>query len=107
LVASGLPPELVARRLNTCDIAVRYHLVHAVALLALAMAPAHWARWQRGLAVLLFLVGLGLFCGILYAQSIGGLKSFNLVVPFGGMSFIAGWLAIAMASFSRIQPPGP
>ncbi len=101
LAAEGLEPEIVAKRLNTCDIAVRYHLVHAVALLGLAAMPFDFAGRRRGLAALLFVIGLCLFCGILYAQAIAGLKGFNLVVPLGGLSFILGWLVIASLAFAR------
>ncbi|MCC6511601.1 MAG: DUF423 domain-containing protein [Pirellulaceae bacterium] len=95
LVERGLSPEVVAKKLNTCDIAVRYHLLHAAALLALAAAPSNWAPKRRSLSAIFFLFGLGMFCGILYAQSMGTLVGLNLVVPFGGLSFILGWLCLA------------
>ena len=101
LVESGLSPELVAKKLNTCEIAVRYHLIHAVALLALAAAPAQVAPRLRGLAAFFFLTGLGMFCGVLYAQAIVGLVGFNLVVPLGGLAFILGWVVIAGTALVR------
>lgn len=101
LIASGLSSFEVAKKLATCDVAVRYHLVHAVALLALAAAPSAWVPKRRSVAAVLFLAGLGMFCGILYAQAIGGLVGFNLVVPAGGMCFILGWIAVATTAFAR------
>lgn len=98
LVERGLPTELVARRLNAAEIAVRYHLIHAVALLALAAPSPTVAPWGRAAAALFFLLGLVMFCGVLYAQSMGNLKGFNLVVPLGGLSFIIGWLVTAVAA---------
>ncbi len=106
LTASGMEPEIVAKKLNTCDIAVRYHMAHAVALLALAAPPRTFAPKRRTLATLFFLLGLGLFCGILYAQAMAGLVGMNLVVPFGGVSFIAGWIVLATCAFTS-QPPEP
>ncbi len=103
LTAAGLDPEVVAKRLNTCDIAVRYHLIHAVALLGLAVAPVGFAKRGRVVSAAFFVLGLLLFCGILYAQAIGGMKGFNLVVPFGGLSFILGWLVIATFAFHRVE----
>lgn len=101
LMKAGLSPEAVAKKLATCEIAVRYHLIHAVALLALSAAPANFAPLARGLAALFFLFGLGMFCGVLYAQSIAGLVGLNLIVPLGGLSFILGWVAIALAALSK------
>ena len=101
LVAEGLTAELVAKRLNSCDIAVRYHLVHAVALLALAAVPAGLAPRRINVAVGFFVLGLAFFCGILYCQAIAGLKGFNLVVPLGGLSFIVGWLTVASLAFQK------
>lgn len=103
LMADGLDPEAVAKRLNTCDVAVRYHLIHAVAMLALAVAPIGFAKRSRWVAAAFFLAGLTMFCGILYAQAIGGLNGFNLVVPLGGLSFILGWLVIATLAFHPVE----
>jgi uncharacterized membrane protein YgdD (TMEM256/DUF423 family) len=103
LLERGLAPELVAKKLNTCDIAVRYHLIHAVALLALAAAPATWAPRRRAAAAIFFVLGLGLFCGILYAQAIAGLSGMNGIVPLGGVSFIIGWLVTATVAFGRAR----
>lgn len=98
LLERGLSPEQVAKKLSTAEIAVRYHLIHAVALLALAAPAATVAPWGRAAAALFFVLGLVLFCGVLYAQSMAGLKGFNLIVPLGGLSFIIGWLLIAVSA---------
>ena len=100
LLADGLSAEQVAKKLATCDVAVRYHLTHAVALLALSAAPAAWSPRRRTVAAALFLLGLAMFCGVLYAQAIGGLVGFNLVVPIGGLCFILGWLTVALVAFT-------
>lgn len=101
LLERGLSPEQVAKKLNTADIAVRYHLVHAVALLALAAPAATVAPRRRAAAAVFFLLGLAMFCGILYAQSIGSLVGLNLVVPLGGICFILGWLITAAAALGK------
>ncbi len=104
LLSMGLEPDQVAQKLETCDIAVRYHLIHAVALLGLAVAPLGFAMRRRALAAVMFVVGLLLFCGVLYLQAIAGLKGFNLIVPLGGLSFIIGWLVVASCGFGRDVP---
>ena len=101
LLERGLSPDQVAKKLNTADIAVRYHLIHAVALLALAAPAATVAPKRRAAAAIFFLLGLGMFCGILYAQSIGTLVGLNLIVPLGGLSFIVGWLITATTALGK------
>src|SRR5688572_22462901 len=105
LAEDGFSPEEVSKKLATCDVAVRYHLTHAVALLALSAAPNTWSPKRRGLAAVFFVLGLGMFCGTLYAQSILGLKGFNLVVPLGGLCFILGWLTVALSSWTQPRSP--
>lgn len=100
LLERGLSAEQVAKKLDTADIAVRYHLIHAVALLALAAPAATVAPRRRAAAAVFFLLGLAMFCGILYAQSIGTLVGLNLIVPLGGLSFIIGWLITASSALS-------
>lgn len=99
LLARGLTAEVVAKRLNTCDIAVRYHLIHAVALLALSLASHACEPKTRTVAAIFFLLGLAMFCGVLYAQAIAGLVGFNLIVPLGGLCFIIGWLCVSLTGF--------
>lgn len=100
LLDRGLTAEVVAKKLDTCDIAVRYHLIHAVALLALSLASPACAPKMRTVAAVFFLLGLAMFCGVLYAQAIAGLVGFNLVVPLGGLSFIIGWLCVSLTAFA-------
>lgn len=67
-----------------------YHLVHAVVLLALglyARATSHAVGWPAGL----FLAGVVLFSGSLYAMAITGFTRLGPVTPIGGVCFLAGW----------------
>jgi uncharacterized membrane protein YgdD (TMEM256/DUF423 family) len=43
----------------------------------------------------LFLAGILLFCGSLYALAITGAKWLGAITPFGGLAFLAGWLWLA------------
>lgn len=85
------------------DIALRYHAWHAVAVLAVALwAPARTAaRWLRGGALALFLIGTILFSGSLYRMALTDLPLFAGAAPVGGASFILGWLVLAGAGFVR------
>jgi uncharacterized membrane protein YgdD (TMEM256/DUF423 family) len=96
--AHGLRARLDARGLEVWETAVRYHLVHAIALLALALSP-HAAQLRT--AGWLFAAGIALFSGSLYALALGGPRLLGPVTPLGGLALIAGWLWIARAALSR------
>jgi len=96
--AHGLRARLDARSLEVWETAVRYHLVHAVALLALALSPYAASLRTAGW---LFAAGIALFSGSLYALALGGPRLLGPVTPLGGLAFIAGWLWIARAALSR------
>jgi uncharacterized membrane protein YgdD (TMEM256/DUF423 family) len=71
--------------------AVLYHLVQAVALLALS----GWRPVPR-LAFSLILGGVTLFSGSLYALALTNLKWFGAITPLGGLGMLSGWLALAL-----------
>ena len=95
--AHGLQQRLAPDRLDVFQTGVRYHLVHALALLAVGLL----AR-QGGLVspwpARLFLVGLVLFSGSLYALALGAPRGLGLVTPLGGLLLIAGWVSLALAA---------
>jgi uncharacterized membrane protein YgdD (TMEM256/DUF423 family) len=89
-----LPPDLLA----TFETAARYEMYHALGLAAAAWAAtrfpgaaASWAGW-------LFAAGTLLFSGSLYALALGGALWLGAVTPFGGVAFVAGWIALAWAA---------
>ena len=85
-----LSPEM----LNIFEVGVRYHLYHALALLAVAWATT---RWPGGLLVAagwLFIVGTIIFSGSLYLLSLTGLRWFGAITPIGGTVFLLGWLCL-------------
>lgn len=94
-------PEVQAnirKRLANFETAVRYQMWHAIALVGVAAVAA----WRNGTAVkvagICFLVGIALFCGMLYYWVFGGPQVLVHIVPFGGVSFIIGWLALALSA---------
>jgi uncharacterized membrane protein YgdD (TMEM256/DUF423 family) len=74
--------------------AVLYHLVHAVALLALAgWRDAHGGPGAR--VAVAWIAGIVLFSGSIYALSLGGPRFLGPVTPLGGLALLAGWLLLA------------
>jgi uncharacterized membrane protein YgdD (TMEM256/DUF423 family) len=69
-----------------------YQLIHALAILWLGCARGKYlpaARW-------LFLAGTVLFCGTLYLKAVAGWDGLVRLAPFGGVSFMLGWLVIVL-----------
>ncbi|WP_250623771.1 DUF423 domain-containing protein [Pinirhizobacter soli] len=77
---------------------VDYHLWHALAL-GVAVAGGE-GRW-RAAAAWLFFAGVVLFSGSLYALALGAPRLVGVVTPFGGLAFIAGWIALAVSMKAR------
>ncbi len=84
-------PEILA----VFETGVRYHLIHALALLAVAWASTRWASAAIRVAGWLFVAGILLFSGSLYALTLTGVREFGAITPFGGVAFILGWLLLA------------
>ena len=84
-----LAPELLA----AWQTGVLYHLLHSVALLALALFASASGRSVR-LPALLFSAGIALFSGSLYLLSAAGQRWAGPLTPLGGLCFIAGWLSL-------------
>jgi uncharacterized membrane protein YgdD (TMEM256/DUF423 family) len=97
--AHGLAQQLDAHALGIFETGARYHMYHALAmgLSALAMqgTAARTATWS----VALFLTGIILFSGSLYALAMTGQRAFAFVTPVGGVSFLAGWVLLALAAW--------
>jgi uncharacterized membrane protein YgdD (TMEM256/DUF423 family) len=87
-------------RLAWWETGARYHLIHALAVgLLAAIVPA-----RAKLTAALFVAGVVLFSGSLYALALTGTRALGMVTPFGGLSFLAGWLVLGMAALSRSAP---
>ena len=87
------------------EIAVRYHLVHlsALGLAALLGSLVPQMARRAGIAGALFLAGMALFCGSLYAKGIGLGDFTNPTAPTGGFLLMAGWLALAWAGLGLVK----
>ncbi|WP_136810627.1 DUF423 domain-containing protein [Desulfosediminicola flagellatus] len=78
--------------------ATRYQFYHGLALLGVAIALHIWKGQQTllNLAGFCFIAGVLLFSGSLYLMAFSGISA-GYITPFGGMAFLAGWLAMALA----------
>lgn len=93
--AHALKGRLDDERLRIYHTAVQYQMFHTVATIAAVMlwrlklgdALAMTAAW-------LFLVGMVVFSGSLYALAVSGRKALGAVTPVGGLLFLAGWFVL-------------
>jgi uncharacterized membrane protein YgdD (TMEM256/DUF423 family) len=97
--AHALKAQVGPEALAVWETAVRYQLVHALALLALAQAAQVWPPRPVRIAGLLWVIGTVLFSGSLYALVLSGVRTLGWVTPFGGAALIAGWAALAWAAW--------
>jgi uncharacterized membrane protein YgdD (TMEM256/DUF423 family) len=101
LSKQGLAEADVLKRLDQCEVAVRYHMIHVVALLALGASTSRRAATTKRLAAIFLLLGMSLFCGGLYSMVYLGEMGHWAIVPAGGACFIIGWLTVAFSAFSK------
>ena len=98
--AHGLRGRLSPEALATFETGARYHMYHALALLAVAWASARWPGGATSAAGWLFVAGTVLFSGSLYLLAVTGLRALGAITPLGGLAFIAGWIALAWAAWA-------
>jgi uncharacterized membrane protein YgdD (TMEM256/DUF423 family) len=97
--AHAMRTRVAPEMLVVFETGVRYHLVHVLALLAAGWAAARWRSPAATAAGWLFVAGILLFSGSLYALALTGVRALGLVTPVGGGAFILGWIALAWAAW--------
>lgn len=98
LLKGRLEPEMA----TVWQTAVTYQAWHALALMGMGSLLAHWPG-KRGFAIAawLFLAGIVLFSGSLYALALTGVRGLGAVTPLGGAAFLAGWAVLAWSAWKR------
>lgn len=95
----ALEGRIPTERLETFELAARYQIYHALALLAVAWATTRWPGATAAAAGWSLVLGTLLFSGSLYGLSLGAPRWFAFVTPFGGLSFLIGWALLAWAAW--------
>jgi uncharacterized membrane protein YgdD (TMEM256/DUF423 family) len=96
--AHALRGRLAADDLAVFETADRYQMNHAITLVALAGWLDEGIRPALEWAARLFVIGVLLFSGSLYALAFAGPRWLGMITPIGGAAFIGGWLALATAA---------
>ena len=98
--AHGLKETLESHGgVSVWETASHYHLLHAVALYAIAQGGP-----KRRKAWVLLMVGTVIFSGSLYGLAIGGPRWLGPVTPLGGLAMVLGWGALALPEAKATKP---
>ncbi|MCY3802860.1 MAG: DUF423 domain-containing protein [Gammaproteobacteria bacterium] len=96
--AHALRPAWPEYRYSIFQIAVDYHLYHALGLVVIGILIAqHSDRGLLRIAAAVMLAGIILFCGSLYFLSLTELAWSGRITPFGGVAFIISWVLVMTA----------
>jgi len=95
--AHGLRDKLPENLLNAFQTGVQYQLWHTAALIGIALLLL---RWPEGTLFKvsggLFVAGILLFSGSLYALALSGIGKLGIITPFGGVAFLLAWLCLGV-----------
>lgn len=98
--AHALREKVSERMLEIFETGTRYQMYHALALLLVALLMTRLETPPITLLVSgwLFIIGVVIFSGSLYAITFSGIKSLGAIAPLGGISLMAGWTALAISA---------
>ena len=93
--AHGLEPVVGEGAMEWFKTGHSYHMWHGLGLLMLLVLPIS-AQAKHRLGIL-NLVGTFFFAGSLYLMTVTGIRWLGAITPIGGVTWIAGWVALAVA----------
>jgi uncharacterized membrane protein YgdD (TMEM256/DUF423 family) len=97
--AHALEDRLVGDSLQMWETGARYHMYHALAILAVGLLRRRSAAPGLKASAALFGIGIGLFSGSLYFLALSDLKMVGILTPVGGLAFLGGWIAFAAGAW--------
>jgi uncharacterized membrane protein YgdD (TMEM256/DUF423 family) len=95
--AHGLKSRVTPDMLANFETGARYHMYHALALLAVAWLATQRPSGLADAAGWCFLIGIIIFSGSLYALVLTGMTKLGMITPIGGTLLIVGWVLLAAA----------
>ena len=97
--AHGLRARLTPEMMAVFETGVRYHMYHALAILAVGLIIPTMGGWLIRTAGWAFAAGIVLFSGSLYALALTGVTTLGMITPLGGLAFLIGWAFLVFAAF--------
>jgi uncharacterized membrane protein YgdD (TMEM256/DUF423 family) len=99
--AHALKNSLAPEMLVVYKTGIEYQFYHSLGLLLIGSVGFHIdSKWLRRSGLFLVL-GILLFSGSLYVLVLTGIKVIGAITPIGGVSFVAGWVCLAIAVWKR------
>lgn len=96
----ALKPLLTANnRLDTYELASRYHFYHTLALLAIGLITAKAESKLTVLSAWFILSGIIIFSGSLYTLSLTNQTWLGMITPIGGLCLIGGWACLGVGVY--------
>jgi uncharacterized membrane protein YgdD (TMEM256/DUF423 family) len=93
--AHGLRARIGPDLLAVFETGARYQMYHALGLFVVAWAGSQRPGMLVSVAGGLFVTGIVLFSGSLYAMTFTGVRALGAITPVGGLAFLAGWGCLA------------
>ena len=99
--AHALRDRLTPEHLASFEVAVRYQMFHALALLGAAWVSSRRPSRLVRAASVAILIGVVLFSGSLYGLTLADWKWLWPLTPLGGMILMIGWLLLAIGAWPK------
>lgn len=95
--AHALKSKLEPDKLKVYETGVQYHIIHALGLIAVGLLVGQYPDvGMIKLAGWFMAAGIVLFSGSLYGLSMKRIRLLGPITPLGGLSFIIGWVLVAV-----------
>lgn len=95
--AHALKSKITPDKLKVYETGVQYHIAHALGLILVGMIVNHYPDAKMIVTGGWFLAaGIILFSGSLYGLSVTKARFLGPITPLGGLSFIIGWILVAV-----------
>jgi uncharacterized membrane protein YgdD (TMEM256/DUF423 family) len=109
VIAGAFGAHILEKNLNTqllqrLHTGVEYQFYHTAALFGVGILSSLHRNYSSRLLKLsgfCFILGILLFSGSLYAYALTGDVKFGMITPFGGISFMLGWLFLLIYPLTK------
>ncbi|MDC0714596.1 DUF423 domain-containing protein [Stigmatella sp. ncwal1] len=99
--AHALKARLSQDLLAIFETGARYHMYHALGLLAVGLLAQSRPSALLSGAGWAMLAGIVLFSGSLYALALSGVRALGAITPLGGVGFLVGWALLALGAWRQ------
>jgi uncharacterized membrane protein YgdD (TMEM256/DUF423 family) len=94
--AHGLKSMVTPELLDVFKTGTQYQMYHTFALVSVGILAEKYPAKVFTISGWLFVAGVALFSGSLYALALIQVRQIGLITPFGGLCFLAGWISMGM-----------